>query len=263
VKRAALVLAVLCLAVRADAADLRRVESIGVAPLGGAGSKTSSPRNVAVRAAVARAVETVAQQLDPDLAKPDEETGAPDTHNGPAISPDLARALGEDPLDYAPRYRILQDRGVQSVAAPAPGGADKQYVVVVEVQVDAARVRERLRAAGWLATPSDRSATEMHRLILEGVADYRALDSVRRLLVEQLGARRALPVELQRGRVVLAVEGGPEPAELAAALQAAAPPELRLEPVEADTEDAVTLVVEWSPPPGTPAEPGPESAGAN
>jgi hypothetical protein len=77
---------------------------------------------------------------------------------------------------------------------------------------------------------------------------------VRRLLVEKLGARRVLPVEFRRGEAVLSVEGGPPADSLAAALQAAAPPELRLVPVESD-ETGVTLVVEWTPPPSAPVEP--------
>lgn len=251
-RRAALTLAVLlCAAAPAGAADLRRVESIGVVPIGGGAPEKATPRAAAVRAAVARAVEAVAQGLGPvvpPLAGSREAAKKPT-----AIGPEFARALGEDPLDYATRYRILEDRGVR----PAPrqeGGADKEYVVVVEVQVDAARVAERLRAAGWLRGAGDGEARATLRLVLEGVSDYRALESIRRLLLERLGAQRALPVEFSQGRAVLAVEGGPPADTLVTALQAAAPPELRLVPVEVDAQ-SVALLVEWTPPPAPSVEP--------
>jgi hypothetical protein len=249
---------VLLVASAAAGADLRRVEATGTVPVGTASAK-STPRNVAVRAAVARAVESVALDLGANVPKPAANPSGPTKPPNPAaISPELAKALGEDPLDYATRYRILEDKGARAVRAPQPGGPEKEYVVVVEVQVDAARVSERLRAAGWLAAASDGSSGATTELVLEGLNDYRALASVRRLLVEKLGARRVLPVEFRRGEAVLSVEGGPPPDSLAAALQAAAPPELRLVPVESG-ETGVTLVVEWTPPPPAPVEPAADS----
>jgi hypothetical protein len=259
---ALLVLALALGATPAGAADLRRLESVGVAPVLPGKSASASPRSAAVRAAVARAVEAVALALEPNVPPfPDEPAKDPT-----ALAPRLARALGDDPLDYANRYRILDDRGLRPALFERESGAEKEYVVVVEVQVDAERVGERLRAAGWLASSGASASGATQRLVLEGLADYRALDSIRRLLVERLGARKALPVELSRGRAVLAVVGGPAPAALAASLQAAAPPELRLTAVEPDDSDpeGVTLLVEWTPPvlPAA-SEPSPEPDAAD
>ena len=266
-RRAALALLLACVAASAaGAADLRRVEATGVVPVDPKAAKTP-PRTLAVRAAVARAVEQVAQDLAPDAPKPATEPPADAKVNPAAIAPDLARALGTDPLDYATRYRILQDRGLHAASAPTPGGPDKEYEVVVEVQVDATHVAEKLRAAGWLASPAETSNGARVLLVLENVRDYRALASVRRLLVEKLGARKALPVEFRRGgEVVLSVEGGPSEASLAAALQSAAPPELRLSPASTDHE-GVALLVEWTPPApapsSAPADPAAEGAATN
>jgi hypothetical protein len=260
VKRSALALALLAAVLAAgaaSAADLRRLESVGVAPVL-PGKPSASPRTAAVRAAVARAVEAVALALDPAVPPLKEDKPPKDPT---AILPKLARALGEDPLEYANRYRILEDRGLRPAIFQRESGAEKEYVAVVEVQVDADRVAERLRAAGWLAAPGAAAGAATQRLVLEGVQDYRALDSVRKLLVEKLGARKALPVELSRGRAVLAVEGGPPASALAASLQKAAPPELHVTPVESDPE-GVTVQVEWTPPPVEPAASEPE-AGAS
>jgi hypothetical protein len=268
VRRVALALVIACLAASAAvAADLRRVEAMGAVPVDPKAAAKTQPRTLAVRAAVARAVEQVAQELAPDAPKPAKEPSTDAKANPAAIAPELARALGTDPLDYATRYRILEDRGLRAVSSPEPGGAEKEYEVMVEVQVDATHVAERLRAAGWIASLADASKDAHVQLVLENVRDYRALASVRRLLVEKLGARRALPVEFRRGgEVVLAVEGGPSEAQLAAALQAAAPPELHLSPAASDHE-GVALLVEWTPPApaptSAPADPDGEGAASN
>jgi hypothetical protein len=232
------------LAAAAFAAEPRRIESVGVAPVKKDAPATASPRNAALTAAVARAVERVALELEPSLPKPTGEKSKDPTK----IAPELVKALGKDPLDYATRYRVLQDRGLRPALFGKETGAEKEYVVVVEVQVDAERVAERLRAAGWLSSGAPNGAGQAPlQLVLEGVTDYRAYASVRKLLVEKLGARSALPLEFRPGEAVLAVTGGPTPETLAASLQAAAPPELRVVPLEAGP-DSVRLQVEWTPP---------------
>ncbi len=241
----------------AHAADVRRIESVGVAPVAAGAAKTGAPRASAVRAAVARAVESVAISLGPSLPAPAEAAAKDPARDPTSLAPELARALGDDALDYATSYRIVEDRGLRKALYERQTGAPDEYVVVVEVQVDAARVAERLRAAGWLAAPIGSSAPL--RVVLEGVGDYRAYESVRRLLVERGGARSAEPVEFTRKRAVLAVAGAPEPDALLAALQAGAPPELRLVPLETGPE-GLTLLVEWTP--ATP-EPAPGSAVAD
>jgi hypothetical protein len=259
VKRAAAAALAACLLLSAGpaalAADLRRVESVGVVPIASGSAK--SPRNAAVRAGVARAVESVAVSLGPALPAPvptpAEGAAAGAKPDPTALAPELASALGKDPLDYAASYRIVEDRGTRRSLYEKQSGAESEYVVVVEVQVDAGRIAERLRAAGWLAAPAGSGAPL--RLVLEGVRDYRAYASVRRLLVERGGARGVSPVEFSRGRAVLSVEGAPPPEALLASLQAAAPPELRMVALETGPE-ALTLLVEWvgAPPAATPEE---------
>jgi len=252
VRRAAWLLAVGVLALGiagaarvAQAADLRRIESVGVVPVAAGAAKTGGPRSSAVRAGVARAVESVAISLGPNVpAAPAAGAEAPD-RDPTALAPELVGALGKDPLDYAASYRIVDDRGLRRALYERQTGAGDEYVVVVEVQVDAGRIAERLRTAGWLAAPSGSDAPL--RVVLEGVTDYRAYDGVRQLLVGRGGARSVAPVEFSRGRAVLAVSGAPEPAALVAALQANAPPELRLVPLETGPEGLI-LLVEWTPP---------------
>jgi hypothetical protein len=262
VRRAAglLAVAVLGTALAAQAADLRRIESVGVVPVAAGAAKTGGHRNSAVRAGVARAVESVALSLGPNVPTAPEAGAETPAKDPTALAPELARALGSDPLDYAASYRIVDDRGLRKALYERQTGAGDEYVVVVEVQVDAARIAERLRTAGWLAAPEGSSAPL--RVVLEGVSDYRAYESVRRLLVGRGGARSVQPVEFRRGRAVLAVAGAPEPAALVAALQANAPPELRLIPLETEPE-GLTLLVEWTPPPEEPPPTSPEAVGVD
>ena len=213
-RRAAVLLAVWILGAGgvAFAADLRRIESVGVVPVAAGAARSAAPRTSAVRAAVARAVESVAISLGPSVPALAEAPAGDPARDPTSLAPELAPALGDDPLDYAASYRIVEDRGMRKALYEKQSGAPNEYVVVVEVQVDAARVAERLRTAGWLAAPIGSSAPL--RVVLEGVEDYRAYESVRRLLLERGGARSAQPVEFTRTRAVLAVAGAPEPAAL-------------------------------------------------
>lgn len=233
----------LALALPADAADLRRIESVGVVPIDDSGVRETH-RQRAVGAAVARAVEQVAAQAlpegSPEVPPGDAPRAAPD-----AIAPSLAPALGRDPFEYATRFRILEDRGIRPALLSA-GDAKEEYVVLVEVFVDASRIGERLTAAGLRDTPG-RSRHKHVRLVLEGLRSYQAYDALRRVLSDELSVRSAVPVELVRGRAVLEVDSDYDPDGLLAALQQSAEPGLRVVPVSRDAE-TLSVVVDWTPP---------------
>ena len=102
--------------------------------------------------------------------------------------------------------------------------AKTEYVVVVEATVDAGRVRERLARAGLLVAPAGEVRRYHVRLEAEGLEDYAAYRALRETLLEGVGVRSALPVELERGRAVLDVDGELAGDALLAALVRAAPP---------------------------------------
>ena len=258
-------LAAALLAGAAAAADLRRVESVGVVPIEAGSARRNEPRDAAVRAAVARGVEGVALELLPEgwqrsVADPEigQTTGPPGD-----VEPLLASALGSDPFDYATRFRILEDRGIRSALLTKDPAVEKEYVVLVEVFVDAERVGERLRSAGWIGAPAGQDAASHVWLVLEGLDSFGAYDALRRILLEDPAVRSALPVELSRGRAVIEVDSGYDAESLGEALVAGSGDGLRVVPVARDGH-TLTLLVDYLPPPpaSRAAEPAAGSDGA-
>ena len=72
-------------------------------------------------------------------------------------------------------------------------------------------------------------------------------------LIEGVGVKSALPVEMERGRAVLVVNTTGDPRQLLEDLLRAAPPELLITPLGA-REDALTVRIAWD---GLPAGAGP------
>ena len=239
--RAAALAGLLALAGPAPAAEERAVDGVGaVAVKGGPSGRSVTPREAALRAAIVEAVRHVALDLlPPGAADPEAAVDA---------------ALAPDPRAFANRFRILEDRGEGPALLVMEPGAEMEYVVVVQAQVDVARVRQRLVRAGLVAAgdlaPSQRLRVRI--VDLDGWAGYMAV----RTLLDDVGAKGALPVELARGEAVLEVESRVPPEQLLAQLVRAAPPELRLEPVGSDA-DSVTLRARFVSPgatlPGSPA----------
>lgn len=244
VRPLAIALAALVLSIPAAGADLRRLESVGVVPIDEDGSGRSTHRDRAVGAAVARAVERVAGDAlaeGPPREAPDER-GRPDPGQ---IAPELVPALGSDPFEFATRFRILEDRGIRPALLSGPG-VDEEYVVLVEVFVDASRIGERLTAAGWREDPAGSQATRV-RVVLEGLRSFRAYDALRRALLDELNVRSAIPVELTRGRAILEVDSDYDSEALLAALVRSTEPGLRVVPVDR-ADQTLTVLVEWTPP---------------
>jgi hypothetical protein len=221
---AALAAALLGLVAVPAGAEIRSVEAVGAAPLYADRPATQAPRDVALQRGLAEAVRQVA--LD-ELTEFDPVGG----------DEALAAALGDEPLDYVTRFRILEDRGERPALFTEDAEATREYVVMAEVHVDVERVRNRLVRAGLVGPPSGEGERRRVRLVLEDLGDYAALQAVRALLLD-LGARSALPLELERGRAVLEVEARRSPRELLLDLQRAAPPELLLFPLGSDDDSA-------------------------
>ena len=239
-----LALALLVLATPAWAADLRLTEAVGAVPLHADARPASPPRDAAVRKALSEAVRRVALEL---LAEQD-----------PAeVEPGLEAALGTDPLAYISRFRTLEDRGERPVLFSDDPDAKTEYVVVVEASVDAGRLRERLARAGLLVAPAGEVHRYHVRLEAEGLEDYAAYRALRETLLEGVGVRSALPVELEPGRAVLDVDGELAGEALLAALVRAAPPGLTLTALETGPERLhVRVHLTPAPPPASAPRPG-------
>jgi len=199
----------------AGAADVQRGETLGAAPVHAKGKSRNSPRDVALQRALQGAVWRVAiEQLDTAGSAADDSV--------------VAEALGSDPLVYATRFRIVEDRGERPALFSNDPEIETEYVVLAEVHVNIDRVRERLSGAGLMQLPSGDGGSFTTRVTLVDITGWAELQAVRTLLRE-IGAESTVPVDLVRGRAVLAVRSRYSPTALVRALRAAAPAELSLE----------------------------------
>ena len=204
-------------------AAARRMEAVGAVAIDPGGGSVA--RDGALRAAVRDAVVRVVRELvDPEAL--------PEVAQGEDPDAWLVALVGDDPFDYASRFRILDDRGVRP--ALLTPGTDLEYVVVAEVHVDEDRVRDRLRSRGLLA--ASEPATDRITIRLEAeVASFQAYDGLRRALLAQRGIDSVTPVELSRGLAVLAIEGNQDVDAVVSGLMARSPEQLQLEPLEVET----------------------------
>jgi hypothetical protein len=203
------VLAALLLAGAPLRAEIVRAQGEGSAPIPGAA--TPSPREAALQAALADAVEGVAARLAGRAASPAAEQAR-------------RAALGPDPGRFAQGYREVE-------RSERPGPAGRELVVRVEARVDAGAVREALRAAGLLAAPAAPSAGGAGaRLVIEPLPAWPLLAAVERRLVE-LGARRVTPERADPSAVVLALDSDRSSGWLVEELIASPPPGVSVVPV--------------------------------
>ena len=209
-------------------AELRRVEALGAVPLDPRNPPSVPPRDAALRRALHDAVWRVALEMLPGFDPTDHASEA-----------DLEDALGNDPLDYADRFRVVEDRGERPALFSEAPGVETEYVVLVEAHVETSRIRQRLAAAGLLSRPSGDARRYRVRVVLDEVGSYGAYQAVRTLL-EEMGARSAIPVEMEPGRAVLLVDGNRPPDALVAGLVRSAPPNLSIVPLGID-DDGVHL----------------------
>lgn len=248
-------------AVAADAsAEVRVLEVVGAVPLDQASRAKGIPKDRALEQALWEGVSRVAADLLVDSIVPDPEDG-----------PDPVRAaLGDDTVPYTRSFRIIEDQGERPTLFTEHPDAATEYVVVVEVQVEVDRVRERLLAAGLLEQQGIQAPLTGIRLEIRGLTRYGGYEQLVALLTgDRVGAASISPLELAHGRMVLHVEAEWGAGELLERLLAAAPDTFRIEPLEvAEFEPSgggwgldrgparLVVRVRWTPP----EEPGDRSA---
>jgi hypothetical protein len=192
-------------------AEIVRAQGEGSAPI--TGVATPSPREAALRAALADAVQGVAERLAGRAASPAAEAA-------------LRTALGPDPARFAQGYREVE-------RSERPGPAGRELVVRVEARVDAGAVREALRGAGLLAAraaPSPTTGESGSRLVIEPLPAWPLLAAVEKRLVE-LGARRVTPERAGPSAVVLSLDSDRSSGWLVEELIASPPPGVSVVPV--------------------------------
>jgi hypothetical protein len=221
----------------AAARDVVRVESVGVAAVR---SDSASPRDAAVRKALLDAVRQIAEGLLATGAEDEfgEEQGdAEDLEPGALENTELQRILGNEPLEYATRFQVVEDRGEGPALFGSDLDAETEYVVIVSVFVDRDRVRERLTRAGVALTPAGQELQIRSRLILENLEEYWVYAEIRRVLLEELKMRSAIPRAFAPGRGVLELNAAQSPSEFLGSLQRSVSDRMDLIPLSVEADE--------------------------
>lgn len=228
-------------------AEVQRVEAVGIYGIRDELRRKVIPRDEAIARARWEAVSRVALELIGEAGLGFE--GAPDRFGEAASEPGtsgsgdagsaegaiLEAALGKDTLPFTRGYRILEDQGERPVLFEDAPGIDTEYVVVVEVVVDVDRVERALIDAG-LVLPDARGGTAPVTLEILGLNRFEALARLQANLGADFGAVRVDPLEFERERALVAVQGEFDLGELVRWLEAYSDPRLTLESISADDE---------------------------
>lgn len=230
-------------------AEVRRLEVVGAVSLSPQNRAKGTPREQAVLRALWEGVSRVADGLLVDTVVAEPEDG----------SDPLRTALGNDMIPFTRSFRIVEDQGERPSLFNDDPDAATEYVVVVAVQVDVDRVRERLVSAGLLASETTETTLKGIRVEIQGLTHYRGLEILMETMRgEEVRATSVIPMEFERGRTILNVKAEWGANELLERLLAAAPEELRILPMEVeggdgeggrDEPERLVLGVQWVPPP--------------
>ena len=174
---------------RGAAPDIESIQAVGAVPVGK--SSGSAARQAALEAGVSEAVLQVGAEVV-------QETGSPPD---PAA---LKAALGSDLQGYALRFRLIEDRGEHAALLVQEPGVEREYEVLVDVEVDRARVRTRLAKAGLVKATAPSTSQRSLEIAFEGVERYATWERLQRALAERGASVR--PIEFSRHRVVARVE---------------------------------------------------------
>lgn len=157
------------------AAELVRVEAVGSVALGAGSKGGATARQQALEAGIREAVGRVGAEIAVQAGA----TATPEAVHA-ALAPGWKR--------FAAAYRILEDRGEREPLLEANPGAQREYVVAVEVEVDRDRVRAELVEAGIVARPGQAAGRRSLRIRFAGVDSYPLWTKIRAALGGRGGA---------------------------------------------------------------------------
>ena len=250
------------------AAEVQTLEAVGTVPIDSRVKTRTAPREAAIGRALREAVERVAQNFLDDAALkplPEAENNGesqprlenPDNPDqGPGSVPDESieepdpidwvAVLGKKMLPYTARFRVLEDRGRRPALFSDDPNVNEEYVVIVEVQVDVDRVRERLLDKGLILAGAEVASSGEIKLEVEGLNLYPAYLALRQLLMESAGVLTVSPIEMSRGTAVLGLETSATAPEILELLLNLAPPDFEIVPIGV-ADGSLRIALEWTP----------------
>lgn len=250
------------LAAGAAAAEPHRIEVVGIYRIRDAVRGKLNPRDEAIQQALWEGVSRVALEL---IGDEDASAGAFEEEQGPGAGANAAdeggsgapegdasarfrEVLGREILPYTRSFRILEDRGERPVLFADEPGVRSEYLVVVEVLVDVARLRAELSRAGMLEPSGAELARQRITIELIGLEQHAGLRRVLETLRSEIGASRIETLEFSPARQLLSVETPLGPQEVVSRLAAVDAPDLILDPAPVEMgERRLRILAQWIP----------------
>ena len=206
---------VFIIAIAPAQAERRVLEVVGAVPMHTSVGGSAAPKEAAIDQALWEGVSRVALELLLDQ----QDEVVPDPDSGER----LRAALGNAMVPYLRGFRIVEDQGERPVLFTDHPDAATEYVVVVAVEVETERIRERLVQTGLLR---DAVVGEVRGFELEvlGLDHYSAYQVLRELLeTDSVAVTSVTPREMRSDRVLLELQVDFGPDELVERMKAAAP----------------------------------------
>lgn len=223
-------------------AELVRVEAIGSVALGAGSKGGATARQQALEAGIREAIGRVGEELA--------------VQAGATASPgDVRSVLDPEWKRFAIAYRILEDRGEREPLLESNPGAQREYVVAVEVEVDRDRVRAQLVEAGIVARAGEPAGRRGLRIRFEGVDSYPLWTKIRTALAARGGAIEAR--EFSPGRIVAVLDTDESGDAVVARLAGALGPDFEIGNGGMDGEGLRVSIARRLPAEGLGAEPAP------
>lgn len=216
-------------------AELVRTDAVGVVAAG------PGARQAALQAGVQEAVLLVAAEVAREAGARTDDRDA------------LRRALGSDLLPYAVQYELLEDRGERPAQLVQQPGVEREYVVLVEAQIDRERVQQALVRSGLLGAPTEGAVRSLW-ITIAGVDGWATWERLRRALAARGGALH--PVEFSRGIVVAELQTDESSEALVARLRRAVGDSLEVALEGSEPGTLRLRVVAKDPPRGAVPDPG-------
>ena len=201
-------------------AELRVLEVVGAVPVSESSALSKMPKEQAIDEALLEGVSRVAEEF---LIEAD-----PSALQGPDQRERLRAVLGSDMVPFTRSFRIVEDQGERPVLFTEHPDAATEYVVVVSVEVETGRIRERLIRSGLLVEEG-RGIVRGYELRVTGLRHYRGYQALIDLLEsEAVGVKTITPQEMGSETLRLEVQADFEAAMLLERLRAAAPRNLEI-----------------------------------
>lgn len=219
-------------------AELVRVEAIGSVALGAGSKGGATARQQALEAGIRDAIGRVGAELAVQAGA----TATPEAVHA-ALAPEWKR--------FAAAYRILEDRGERALLLETNPGAQREYVVAVEVEVDRDRVRAQLVEAGIVARPGQAAGRRTLRIHFAGVDSYPLWTKIRAALGGRGGAVAAR--EFAPGSIIAVLDTDESGDAVVARLAGALGPDFAVSS-GGENGDGLRLSIARTVPPALPGE---------